>query len=230
MELERAGYTTVVQAFDFRPGADFVHEMQQATASAARTIAVVSPAYFGSRFAESEWRVAFAKDPSGERGMLLPVRVQPCEPPGLLATRVFVDLVDVDEAEARERLLTAVGPVGPRPTSAPFPGGRTADGSGGGCAVSRGGADGDEPGTRGTGPSPAVTRRWLGCTRGCTARTPVAVAVLPVEAVYVSYSRRYSASVRALTVPARASSQASANFPNGSRRASRPTKRPSAPL
>ena len=28
MELERAGYTTVVQAFDFRPGADFVHEMQ----------------------------------------------------------------------------------------------------------------------------------------------------------------------------------------------------------
>jgi hypothetical protein len=28
VELERAGYTTVVQAFDFRPGADFVHEMQ----------------------------------------------------------------------------------------------------------------------------------------------------------------------------------------------------------
>jgi TIR domain len=77
VELERAGYTTVVQAFDFRPGSDFVHEMQRATESAARTIAVVSPAYFGSRFAESEWRVAFARDPSGELGILLPVRVQP---------------------------------------------------------------------------------------------------------------------------------------------------------
>ena len=36
VELERAGYTTVVQAFDFRPGSDFVHEMQQATASAGQ--------------------------------------------------------------------------------------------------------------------------------------------------------------------------------------------------
>jgi tetratricopeptide (TPR) repeat protein len=122
VELERAGYTTVVKAFDFRPGMDFVREMQRATGSACRTIAVLSPAYFGSRFAESEWRVAFAQDPTGERGILLPVRVQPCEPPGLLATRVFVDLVDLAEAAARERLLTAVRPQGPRPTTAPFPG------------------------------------------------------------------------------------------------------------
>ena len=77
VELERAGYTTVVQAFDFRPGTDFVHQMQQATESAGRTIAVLSSAYFGSRFAESEWRVAFARDPSGELGMLLPVRCSP---------------------------------------------------------------------------------------------------------------------------------------------------------
>ena len=67
VELERAGYTTVVQALDFRPGVDFVHEMQQAIASTGRTIAVLSPAYFGSRFAEAEWRVAFRKDPTGER-------------------------------------------------------------------------------------------------------------------------------------------------------------------
>ena len=66
--LERAGYTTLLQAWDFAPGSDFVHEMQQATSSAARTIAVLSPAYFGSRFGEAEWRAAFAKDPTGERG------------------------------------------------------------------------------------------------------------------------------------------------------------------
>ena len=83
VELERAGHTTVVQAFDFRPGADFVHEMQEAMASAARTIAVLSPAYFGSRFAGSEWRPAFAKDPRGERGLLVLVRVQSCELPEL---------------------------------------------------------------------------------------------------------------------------------------------------
>jgi hypothetical protein len=60
--------------------------MQTATTLAARTIAVPSPTYFGSRFDECAWRIAFAKEPAGERGMLLPVRVQPCEPPGLLTT------------------------------------------------------------------------------------------------------------------------------------------------
>jgi TIR domain len=48
IELERAGYSTVLQAWDFRPGTDFLHKMHEATTSAKRTIAVLSPAYFGS--------------------------------------------------------------------------------------------------------------------------------------------------------------------------------------
>ena len=64
LELEQAGYSTVVQSFDFRPGTDFLHEMQRAATSAQRTIAVLSPAYFGSAFGEAEWRAAFAKDPT----------------------------------------------------------------------------------------------------------------------------------------------------------------------
>jgi tetratricopeptide (TPR) repeat protein len=122
VQLEAAGYTIVLQAWDFRPGSDFLHEMQQATTTAGRTIAVLSPAYFGSKFSEAEWRAAFAKDPTGEQGLLVPVRVQPCEPPGLLASRVYVDLVDTDEATAKRLLLTGVGESGVRPTTAPFPG------------------------------------------------------------------------------------------------------------
>jgi hypothetical protein len=45
------------------PGLDFVHEMQKATTTAKRTLAVLSPAYFTSQFSEAEWRVAFAKIP-----------------------------------------------------------------------------------------------------------------------------------------------------------------------
>ena len=33
-QLEAAGYTTLLQAWDFRPGGDFLHQMQQATSSA----------------------------------------------------------------------------------------------------------------------------------------------------------------------------------------------------
>jgi TIR domain len=122
VQLEAAGYSTVLQAWDFRPGSDFLHQMQQATTTAGRTIAVLSPAYFGSEFGEAEWRAAFVKDPTGELGLLLPVRVQPCEPPGLLASRVYVDLVNTDEATAKRLLLAGVDRSGARPTTAPFPG------------------------------------------------------------------------------------------------------------
>jgi len=53
-QLEDAGYTTVLQAWDFRPGSNFVLEMQQASAQAARTIAVLSPDYLASRFTQPE--------------------------------------------------------------------------------------------------------------------------------------------------------------------------------
>jgi tetratricopeptide (TPR) repeat protein len=122
VQLETAGYSIVLQAWDFRPGSDFLHQMQQAATTAGRTIAVLSPAYFGSKFSEAEWRAAFAKDPTGELGLLVPVRIQACELPGLLASRVYIDLVDTDEATARRLLLAGVGKVGARPTEAPFPG------------------------------------------------------------------------------------------------------------
>jgi hypothetical protein len=125
VELERAGYSTFSQALDIRPGSDFVREMQRAATSARHTIAVLSPAYFESTFGESEWRVAFSNDPTGERGLLIPVRVRPVTPLGLLRTRVFIDLVDLDESTASRRLLEGVDAAPPRPTSAPFPGSPT---------------------------------------------------------------------------------------------------------
>lgn len=125
VELERANYTTVVQTFDFRPGTNFVHRMQEAATTAHRTIAVLSPAYLISEFGEAEWGAAFVRDPTGEKRLLLPVRVQPCKPPGLLASRVWVDLVGIDEDVARRRLLAAADENRARGKTATFPGART---------------------------------------------------------------------------------------------------------
>jgi hypothetical protein len=77
VELERASYSTIIQSFDFRPGTDFLHQMHQAVQHAGRAIAVLSPAYFDSKFSEAEWRTVVAKDPDGELGLLIPVRVNP---------------------------------------------------------------------------------------------------------------------------------------------------------
>jgi hypothetical protein len=78
--------------------------------------------------AEAEWRAFSAKDPSGERELLLPVRVSDLEPPGLLTTRIYVDLVGRDAKSARAALLTAVRGARGKPTEAPeFPGGRRSE-------------------------------------------------------------------------------------------------------
>jgi tetratricopeptide (TPR) repeat protein len=114
--LDEAGYQTRIQARDFTPGRDFVHEMQQAAGTAARTIAVLSPAYFDSRYAGSEWGAAFAQDPTGEAAMLVPVRVAEFDPPGLLRSRVYIDLVGKNEAEAHSALLDGVAATGGQPS------------------------------------------------------------------------------------------------------------------
>jgi TIR domain len=44
-QLEEAGYHTIIQAWDIRPGSNFVAEMNEAAKHALRTIPVLSPAY-----------------------------------------------------------------------------------------------------------------------------------------------------------------------------------------
>jgi hypothetical protein len=69
-QLEAEGYKVAVQAWDFGPGRDWTHEIQQATLTAERVVAVLSAAYLQSGHGEAEWRAFYAKDPSGERGLL----------------------------------------------------------------------------------------------------------------------------------------------------------------
>src|SRR5947209_3986754 len=85
-QLEAEGFFTVIQAWDFRPGSSFVLEMDKAAREAARTIAILSPDYLNADYPKSEWAAAFKRDPTGERGILLPVRVQKCEVEGLLGS------------------------------------------------------------------------------------------------------------------------------------------------
>src|ERR1700737_379427 len=92
--LEASGYSCVLQAWDFHPGSNFVLEMDKATQQANRTIAILSPDYFTSHFTAAEWAAAFRRDPTGELGVLIPVRVRPCDVHGLLGSIVYIDLVD----------------------------------------------------------------------------------------------------------------------------------------
>ena len=121
-QLEQAGYDVVLQVWDFHAGGNFVNDMDAATRTAERTIAVLSPDYFHSRFTPSEWQTAFRRDPTSEQGLIVPVRVRECNVEGLLGAIVYIDVVGLDEPTARERLLTRVCRERAKPTTAPaFP-------------------------------------------------------------------------------------------------------------
>ncbi|MCB0212634.1 MAG: toll/interleukin-1 receptor domain-containing protein [Anaerolineae bacterium] len=122
-QMEAAGYTTVIQAWDFRPGGNFVADMQRATTEAERTLAVLSPDYLASSFTQPEWNAAFAQDPTGEQGLLLPVRVRECELKGLLPQIVYIDLVGQDQETAKIELLNGIKRGRAKPMIEPhFPG------------------------------------------------------------------------------------------------------------
>ncbi|MBD2462162.1 tetratricopeptide repeat protein [Oscillatoria sp. FACHB-1407] len=121
--LEEAGYSVVIQAWDFRPGGNFVLDMQRATSQAERTIAVLSQNYLDSQFVQPEWATAFAQDPTGKKRSLIPIRVGECVLTGMLSTIVYVDVVGVEETAAQALVLQAVQERRTKPAQKPsFPG------------------------------------------------------------------------------------------------------------
>ena len=102
-QIEEAGYQVKIQAWDFSPGGNFVVEMQEATIECERTIAVFSSNYFLSEFGAAKWAAPFRLDPTGKNEKLIPVRIEDCQPPGLLGSLTYIDLVKLDETTARDR-------------------------------------------------------------------------------------------------------------------------------
>lgn len=104
--LESAGYSVVIQDWDFLPGENFVNRMNVAAREAERTIAVLSDDYLKAEYTQPEWMSAFRRDPTGEKRTLIPVRVRPFKPTDdLLSSVIYIDLVNFSEVDAERVLL-----------------------------------------------------------------------------------------------------------------------------
>lgn len=122
--LEEADYDVVIQAWDFTVGRNFVLDMQKAASSSERTIAILSAEYLNALYTQPEWAAAFVQDPTGTRGLLIPIRVSECELTGLLKPITYIDLVGQSESRAKELLIKGVSGGRPKPVDRPaFPGG-----------------------------------------------------------------------------------------------------------
>ena len=107
LQLSEEGYKTILDIRDWRPGQDFVEQMDAAL-DASCVIAVLSDSYFrrGS-YSAVEWRAAFTQFVNGSL-RLVPVVVEPCSIPPLLSSMIHIDLLGLDANEARRRLLEGV--------------------------------------------------------------------------------------------------------------------------
>ncbi|MBE5925879.1 MAG: toll/interleukin-1 receptor domain-containing protein [Lachnospiraceae bacterium] len=106
--LEENGYTTIIQAWDFRTGNNFVIEMQKAILNSEKIVLVLSQKYLDSEYCQAEWAAMFCCDPIGEHRKIIPVRVDDVKPEGLLATNIYVDIYGMEEEKAVKNLLNAI--------------------------------------------------------------------------------------------------------------------------
>ncbi|MBV9084560.1 MAG: tetratricopeptide repeat protein [Acidobacteriaceae bacterium] len=110
------GYT-----WDFSPGSNFVDTMERAVSESRHIVAVLSPDYLASVYTRAEWALALNKaNPNQET--LIGVRVRNCDANSIISSLLYVDLVGLEEHEARQRLLQSVGSHRKRPSAPPtFP-------------------------------------------------------------------------------------------------------------
>jgi hypothetical protein len=117
-QLVQEGHSVELAAWDWSAGDNFVLRMADVLDRCERVVELWSPAYFErQRFTNEEWAAVAAR-----RRKLVPLRVEPVDPPSVLAPVVYRDLFGLAESAAREVLLAAID-APTRPTEAPdFPG------------------------------------------------------------------------------------------------------------
>lgn len=124
--LEEASYQVMIQLWDWGPGSNFILEMQKAAERCERTIFILSSHFLSSLYTQPEWAQAFVNDPTGEKRLLIPVRVEECELKGFFKPLVYIDFLEsrpLDKYERRqfliEKLLEGVNVSRRKPVSEP---------------------------------------------------------------------------------------------------------------
>lgn len=84
-QLETAGHRTLLQAWNFVPGTNFIDFMDRGVRDSAVVVAVLSRNYLKSHYGSMEWQAALRTD----RTKLITIRIEDCPLEGLLAIRLW---------------------------------------------------------------------------------------------------------------------------------------------
>jgi hypothetical protein len=126
-QLTAQGHRVHLEAWQEVAGNRHPNRLHDAIMQSMRTLAILTDRYLGSETVRAEWQAAWLTDPNGVSRRLVPVRVEPCEPGGLLRGIRYIDLVGLHDKEAAEFLVKEVeaalrGRRDPPAGPPPFPG------------------------------------------------------------------------------------------------------------
>ncbi|MDT3445200.1 toll/interleukin-1 receptor domain-containing protein [Pseudofrankia sp. BMG5.37] len=99
---EEEGYKVRLEEWDVQAGGFDPKALNDAVKFSRRTIVVLSRAYLESPKVDAAWQHAWDLDPNGLDRRLIPVRIQKCEPEGLMRGIRYIDLVGRSDDEAKE--------------------------------------------------------------------------------------------------------------------------------
>lgn len=120
-ELERLGHTSRLHEWEISGGGDISRWMEERHNSSDHILCVVSKAYLEAPYSSWERRAAQWAATTSRPNFVLPVFVESCEPPTLLAPIKRCDLHGLDETVARDRLADFMKPAAKPLAPLPFP-------------------------------------------------------------------------------------------------------------
>lgn len=121
--LETNKYTVTIQAWDFRPGDNFVSKINEALSECKKLIMILSENYLKSKWCEAEWTSKLAEQMCLNDRRIIPIRIEPVNLSGLLSPIVYIDIVDKTQDQAAQEILNGVRDSVPRePVLGGFPG------------------------------------------------------------------------------------------------------------
>lgn len=106
--LEANEYTVTIQAWDFRPGDNFVSKINEALLECQKLIVILSENYLKSKWCEAEWTSKLTEQITLNERRIIPIRIEPVDLKGLLSPIVYIDIVDKEENKAKQEILDGI--------------------------------------------------------------------------------------------------------------------------
>lgn len=106
--LENDNHTVTIQAWDFRPGDNFVSKINEALLECQKLIVILSENYLKSKWCEAEWTSKLVEQIESKERRIIPIRVEPVNLKGLLSPIVYIDIVDKTEDKAKDEILRGI--------------------------------------------------------------------------------------------------------------------------